>query len=378
MFRERLALQQRVLTNYRAPFFDALAGSCPAGLSVFAGQPLPEEAIETASRLQVANYEPAHNLNLLRGPLYVCWQAGMRRWLSRWQPAALIVEANRRNVSNPPAIRWMHARGKPVIGWGLGTPASVDAQQAGRNLGYRRFIGQFDALITYSRRGAEAYQANGFPENRIFIAPNAATHRPTRPPAARPAQFEGRPVVLFVGRLQARKRIDALLRACAALPAALQPRVQIVGDGPARAAFEQVAQAVYPGTEFLGARYGADLDPLYANADLFVLPGTGGLAVQQAMAYGLPVLVAEADGTQEDLVRPENGWLVPPGSLPALTEALHEALQNPARLRQMGAASYQIVDREINLENMVAVFLRALQEVTQPSGAVGPAQRQGI
>jgi len=30
------------------------------------------------------------------------------------------------------------------------------------------------------------------------------------------------------------------------------------------------------------------------------------------MAYGLPVIVAEGDGTQSDLVRPENGWRIPP------------------------------------------------------------------
>ena len=42
----------------------------------------------------------------------------------------------------------------------------------------------------------------------------------------------------------------------------------------------------------------------FAGADLFVLPGTGGLAVQEAMSYALPVIVAKGDGTQEDLVRP--------------------------------------------------------------------------
>ena len=93
-------------------------------------------------------------------------------------------------------------------------------------------------------------------------------------------------------------------------------------------------------------------------ADLFVLPGTGGLAVQQAMAYGLPVIVAQGDGTQDDLVRPGNGWQVPPDDLPALQACLEAALADPARLRQMGAESYRIVRDEINVEQMVAVFVR--------------------
>jgi glycosyltransferase involved in cell wall biosynthesis len=105
--------------------------------------------------------------------------------------------------------------------------------------------------------------------------------------------------LLFVGRLQARKRIDALLRACAEL--GTNPRLLIVGDGPERAALESLAKEIYPSAEFVGAKHGAELKPYFEQADLFVLPGTGGLAVQEAMSYGLPVIVAKGDGTQDDL-----------------------------------------------------------------------------
>src|SRR6185369_11044416 len=92
------------------------------------------------------------------------------------------------------------------------------------------------------------------------------------------------PVILFVGRLQARKRVDYLLRACAEMES--KPRLLIVGDGPERAALESLAKDVYPSAEFIGAKHGAELKPYFEQADLFVLPGTGGLAVQEAMSYG--------------------------------------------------------------------------------------------
>jgi glycosyltransferase involved in cell wall biosynthesis len=223
----------------------------------------------------------------------------------------------------------------------------------------------FDALIAYSRTGADQFTSAGFPRERIFLAPNAATPRPSAPPIEKPAHFPtGRPVVLFVGRLQERKRVDALLRVCAQLPEGLRPRVLIVGDGPAREAFQTAARKYYPSAEFLGARHDEALEPYYAAADLFILPGTGGLAVQQAMRYGLPVIVAEADGTQADLVRPENGWMLPPNDDAALQSALIEALSDPARLRQMGQASYRIVAEEVNLERMVQVFAQAVDSVT--------------
>jgi glycosyltransferase involved in cell wall biosynthesis len=256
-------------------------------------------------------------------------------------------------------ITWMHLRRRPVIGWGLGAPHT----ERGLFRPRRGFLRQYDALITYSQRGAEEYRAAGFPAEMIFVAPNAVTHRPSQPPPARPSGFDGQATVLFVGRLQARKRIDNLLYACAALPSAIQPRLWIVGDGPARPDFENTAQQVYPAAEFLGARYGADLDALFTRADLFVLPGSGGLAVQQALSFALPVIVAEADGTQQDLVRPGNGWQVPANDIDALKQTLSAALNDPFRLRQMGAASYQIISQEINLENMVSVFLQALAAV---------------
>ena len=113
----------------------------------------------------------------------------------------------------------------------------------------------------------------------------------------------------------------------------------------------------------MGAKHGAELAPFFQAADLFVLPGTGGLAVQQAMSYGLPVLVAQGDGTQADLVRPANGWQIPPGDDAALAATLRAALSEPARLRAMGAESYRIVSEEINLEKMVSVFVSALNSV---------------
>ncbi|GAG92405.1 unnamed protein product, partial [marine sediment metagenome] len=88
-------------------------------------------------------------------------------------------------------------------------------------------------------------------------------------------------------------------------------------------------------------------------------PGAGGLAVQEAMAYGLPVIVAEGDGTQDDLVSSGNGWLITPDDEYALIKSLEEALSDPIRLREMGAESFKIVQEEINVEQMVAVFVEA-------------------
>jgi len=358
-FHGRLAVQQRVLPNYRAPFFDLLAAACDGGLELFTGRPRPGEGIATTDRLQAAKYRLGKNIHLFGGPHYLCYQLGLVDWLEELTPDALIVEANPRYLSTPAAVKWMHRRNKPVLGWGLGAPPAD---------GFRRqrwlsFINQFDTLIAYSRRGADEYAALGFPRQKIFIAYNSVSAPPSYPLPLRPKTFDLQPRILFVGRLQARKRVDLLVQACAHLEP--QPRLVIVGDGPEREALESLAREVYPSAEFAGARHGEALKPYFAEADLFVLPGTGGLAIQQAMGYGLPVIVAQGDGTQDDLVRPENGWQVPPDNYEALLHTMEDALSDAARLRRMGEASYRIVRQEINIEKMVEKFVLALNAVVK-------------
>jgi len=356
----RVGLQQRVLPTYRAAFFEMLGNACPGGLSVFAGQPRPSEAIETTETLPGVDLVRAGNLHLLRGAAYLCLQRGLLAWLDRRSPQVLIMEANPRYLSSPAAVRWMHARGRPVIGWGLGAPPAGGLTGGLRIMFRRRFVAQFDAMITYSEQGAEEYIGLGSPPGRTFIAANAVAARPG--PQLERASPTGRPGrILFVGRLQARKRVDLLLEAAAKLEP--RPELMIVGDGPERQRLQALAANVFPPAQFAGAQFGEALQSHFAWADLFVLPGTGGLAVQQAMASGLPVVVARGDGTQRDLVSGDNGWLITPDDLRALTASLREAFSDPERLVAMGRRSHQLAAERFNIESMTAVFLRAIESV---------------
>ena len=359
-FAGRLALQQRVLPSYRVPFFDILAQACNGGMSLFAGLPRANEGI-TNGKLQVANYAAAKNIHIFNGSFYLCYQRGLIDWLEHWNPDALIVEANPRYLATSSAVKWMRTRGRKVIGWGLGAPPHSRSLSGLRQTRRIQFLNQFDALISYSQRGADEYAALGFPREKIFVAPNAVSPKPSFPIPARPATFKDSPVILFVGRLQARKRVDDLLRACAEMES--KPRLIIVGNGPEREHLELLAKQNYPSAEFIGAKHGAELKPYFTEADLFVLPGTGGLAVQEAMSYGLSIIVAKGDGTQDDLVRELNGWQIPPDDYDALVRTMCLALSDVVRLRTMGAESYRIVSEEINLEKMVDVFVQALNSL---------------
>jgi glycosyltransferase involved in cell wall biosynthesis len=362
----RVGIQQRVLPAYRVPFFDELAEECDRGLSVFFGSPRKGEGIDAGAFPRTAGFYHGRNIHLFHGLIYSCWQVGLLKWLQEWQPRVLIMEANPRNIASSAAIDWMKSRGGKVIGWGLGSPKPVGRFSAMRMNLRRHFVDRFDAMLTYSMQGAQEYETLGFPQEMIFPAPNAVAKKPGHPLPMRFSSYhDGRPVVLFVGRLQARKRVDMLIRACADLMPLWQPELRIVGDGPMMAELKTLAGQVYPDAKFFGAQHGADLERHFREADLFVLPGTGGLAVQEAMSFGLPVMVGVADGTQVDLLRGENGWLLGDDSVSGLTAQLQDALSDIQRLRRMGEESYRIVSEEINLEAMVDAFTRAIQAVAE-------------
>lgn len=350
----RVGLQQRVLPDYRAAFVESLARRCDGGLEVFAGDPRAGEGILPAPPLAAARLTRADNRHLFSGRLLLVWQAGLIRWLEATQPQVLILEANLRYLSSRLAVRWMRARRRPVVGWGLGAGAPVGLGGVLR----RTWLSGFDALIAYSSRGAAQYRALGFPAERVFVAPNATAAAPARMPV-RP-EASGRPRrLLFVGRLQPRKRVDLLLEACAALEP--HPELTIIGDGPAAERLHALAQVRCPQARFPGDLRGAALDSAFEQADLFVLPGTGGLALQQALAAGLPIIAAEGDGSQQDMVTRENGWRVRPGRGDDLLQALQHALAlDAATLRGMGEASFQLARTRFSLEAMTTAFIQAL------------------
>lgn len=355
-FPGRLGLIQRVKPSYRVPFFDSLAQRCEGGLCLFAGQPLPVEAIPNERVPNVAKWREVHNFHFSdpSRSVYLCYQVGLLGAVKEWDPTALIIEANYRYLSSSRVMAWARKKKIPLVGWGLG------ARKLPFPLGHIRknFIHGFDALVSYSEQGAAEYRSLGFDARKILVAKNAVTDAPTEPAPVRTSNGPTR--VLFVGRLQARKRVDLLIKALATIGEDAHTELVVVGDGPERDALQALASSIYPQTRFTGHLEGEPLAQEYRGADLFVLPGTGGLAIQQAMSFALPLIVAEGDGSQNDLVTEKNGWYVLPGDEAELVAKLRLALQKRLMLAQLGAESYRIVREEVNLTKMADVFIQAL------------------
>lgn len=111
-----------------------------------------------------------------------------------------------------------------------------------------------------------------------------------------------RPVLLFIGRLIAEKRLDLLIEAAEILATRNTPvNVLLIGGGPMEEALRRsaVTRHVSDSVYFFGKCYEeAKLGPAIAMADLCVSPGAIGLTCMHALAYGTPVITHDDPSAQ--------------------------------------------------------------------------------
>lgn len=380
----KLFISQRILTRYREDCFYELSQRPGIRLFVAFGdrsprRPFPKyRSIEATPRFPHARlrtlsaiFERFGHVNQVFVSPGVLWR------LLRQRPDVVLTEGSSNILNNFFVCSYCLVARRPYVWWDLGAIRGQARQNRFRRLlspaiGF--FLRRATVLLGYSQHSAAWFESLGLPASRVVVAGNTLrldghlACRAERGEAAaalgRALDLAGRFVVLAVGGLERAKGFDRLIRAFLALDAP-EARLLIVGDGPERAALEaEAGAALNTRVLFAGAQH-ADLGLYFMNADLFCQPGLGGLAINEAMVHGLPVIAAPADGTELDLVREgETGFLVGRDAVDELTERLRWALAHPDRLREMGERGRRFVLEHYTLDHMVDRIVAALELAT--------------
>lgn len=180
----------------------------------------------------------------------------------------------------------------------------------------------------------------------------------------------GRTVILFASKLTAGKRCVDLITAYSRLCAKSGPEAPyllIAGNGVERRNLEaQASELRLSGIRFLGFQNQSELPALYDLCDVCVLPSehdAWGLAVNEAMIAGKPVIVTDRVGCYPDLVHNGvNGFVYPCQDVDALTACLRHLQDDPELRRSMGQQSLRIV-QQYSFEQDVAGLRQALQQL---------------
>ncbi|MEM0966357.1 MAG: glycosyltransferase family 4 protein [Verrucomicrobiota bacterium] len=241
----------------------------------------------------------------------------------------------------------------------------------------RMLVRRFDAALVGGKPHKEHFSAFGIPPDKIFTGYDAISNRTFSSGATeakenaknRRAELKLPPrYFLSLGRMVRKKNLQTLVSAYALFCQSTEAPVALcfVGSGETESALQSQAQSlglrVHEGESldeqtrlelgsgdvcFYGFRQISENPFFYGLAEAFILPSTKeewGLVVNEAMASGLPVLVANGVGCAMDLVDHEvNGYLFNPMDAETLSGFLVDIATNTEKRAAMGKASERII-----------------------------------
>jgi glycosyltransferase involved in cell wall biosynthesis len=217
--------------------------------------------------------------------------------------------------------------------------------------------GQCDRFLAIGSANAAFYRAMGVPEHKIFLVPYSVDNdrfmKAANLDAAQKANIRRRynvpadqPSLLYAAKFMRRKRPLDLLKAVRQLQSQTETPFSVImaGSGELEPELRGYCRShALSNVVFTGFVNQTELPELYAASDVFVLPSEHepwGLAVNEAMCAGLPIVVSHEVGCVADLVRDGvNGFTPAAGNIEGLALALRRLIEDGALRRRQGQAS---------------------------------------
>jgi glycosyltransferase involved in cell wall biosynthesis len=256
-----------------------------------------------------------------------------------------------RNVPVSMATRRLRRAGVPYVLAPNGTAPRLERRRLAK-WAYDLTLGRGDlegaaAVLAVTDAEARSLERLGVPAGRIRRIANPLDVEPLRTALVRGGfrarhQLGDAPLVVVLGKLTPRKRVDLVLRA---LATGLGPdvRVAVIGnDMGSLASLRTLARqlGVNDRVLFTGLLRGDERLHALADADVVAHPAVDeifGLAPMEALLAGTPVVVAGDSGAGEIVSAIGGGLVVPPGEAGALADGMRRVLAAPAQWRAEAA-----------------------------------------
>lgn len=311
-------------------------------------------------------------------------------YLSRARKRYDLIHAHGLHSVAPAAIIAGSFLGKPVIAQAHGAGTTGDVSTLGRSWlrGLRRrLLMKVDRYVALTGQIRRELLEFGLDERRVLSIPNGVDLDMFRPwPGDRRALrielglSEKDKVVTFVGRLTPMKRVDLLVRALGRIrPSVPEARLVIVGDGPVQSAAQQLAAGLGLDDSVVFVGLKRNVVPYLQTGDLFVLPSDAegmSIALLEAMACGVPVLVSDFEGNRELVTDSINGMLFHMGSEESLAQKMEKLLLDTTFAQALADNAAKQVQFQFGLDSVAARYLAMYEEVIDRKdvqSAAGPS-----
>ena len=180
------------------------------------------------------------------------------------------------------------------------------------------------------------------------------------------------PIILFMSRIEPKKGLDLLIPALESiLGSGIEFHFILAGSNPQNADYEtQIKVQIHNSrlakyTTITGFVSGDLKVEVLTKADLFVLPSyyeNFGIAVAEAMAAGVPVVISDRIHIAEDIQQAEAGW-VGPLEVGAIANSIKSALLNPQERQRRGLNGKEYAKKHYNWEAIAQQTIDAYQQI---------------
>jgi L-malate glycosyltransferase len=177
-------------------------------------------------------------------------------------------------------------------------------------------------------------------------------------------------VVGTVGRFDPVKNLPMLMKSVACV-SKTTPSLKglLVGDGSVFHKIKELRESLNLSDVVVMTGHRDDARRLAECMDLFVLPsfseGTS-VALLEAIAAGIPVIVSDVGGNPEIVRKEETGWVIPSDSVESLTTAILDAVKNPAKREKFTEAGRRRYLEHFTFEKMIESYRRIYGEMLNP------------
>ena len=234
----------------------------------------------------------------------------------------------------------------------LGEPSKWTFKKVARRIALKWVYSYVDIALYAGRFNKLYFKAHGLKESQLVHMPHAVDNNrfASSPDADVIRQRTGIPsshhIVLYAGKLEAVKDLFLLLSAFRSLQKE-NAHLVFVGNGHLENELRN-ASSENCNVHFLPFANQSEMPSIYKSANVFVLPSkseTWGLAINEAMACSLPVIVSDKCGCSVDLVHNgKNGYVFQSGNKEELAASLSDVLKNENTLRNFGKESRSIIN----------------------------------
>lgn len=386
---KRVFFLQELIPNYRVPVLRRLADLYEVDLTVFYSEP--------SKKNQTANLKNASEMSGFNSVCLPLREIGGRSYQFSFLKYLLtkrpdIVISGKPGLLDTLIFLFFCKLLGIRIYWFAGGVPFTDEQKireiTQRGILYKLFgkrdprrwlTNRADGMVVYSEHARRYFASLGFPEKRIWVAPNSpdtdALLKYEKEIQASPNiiatikrkySANGEKILLMLGRLNDERKTDVLLKAFKTIKLHY-PKVVllIIGDGGERDSLEMmVEREKISNVHFLGAIYNdKELAPYFMSCDVFVTPGVASLALKIAMTFGRPVVTVDHGLEVHAVDDKRNGFIVPTDDIDTLAEKIVLLLQDDVMWETMHINARQTILDEINIGRMIEGFKGAITSV---------------